>query len=58
MAITATLSVNPSSVQLPDADPVTVRCTVTNTGGSTVYDYYQTVRAHGEGFQDGERPAG
>ena len=37
MAITATLSVNPSSVQLPDADPVTVQCTVTNTGGSTVY---------------------
>ena len=26
-----------SSDLLPDADPVTVQCTVTNTGGSTVY---------------------
>ena len=37
MAITATLSVNPSTIQLPDADAVTVTCVVTNGEASTVY---------------------
>ena len=37
MAITATLSVNPTTVQMPDADSVTVACVITNTGATTEY---------------------
>ena len=37
MAITATLSVNPTTVQMPDAESVTVACVVTNTGSDPVY---------------------